>query len=358
MLTFGTRLILLLLLIGGAVAIIGNIIGRSIGRRRLTIFGLRPRYTATAITVLTGILIALTTISVILMVSQDARTALFGLEELRREVSQKSDLLAKTKFELSLRAQEKDVLDQELLVKQRELNAAKNDLSRAQANLKKAKREIASLENTKIKLTREIEVSRKGNVLFRVNEVLLTSVIKAGPEKPKLEAGLKQILAASDAYARSFGVKDKEYLIFISPEDFNSAVDSLAAQTGDIVVLVKATRNTLFGETVPVRFELQENKVVYRSGDVLAELLISADLSIPEIEQQIKKLLSLTKNAAITAGVIPDASGSVGHVAYSEIFALAKKIKLNRKRVLLKTAAKQNTYTVGPLEVDFKIFYQ
>ena len=100
------------------------------------------------------------------------------------------------------------------------------------------------------------------------------------------------------------------------------------------------------------------NQVIYKAGDVIAETNISASLSAPEIEQKIKKLLSLTHEEAKTAGVIPDVSGTVGSVAYSKIFDLAKKIKTNQKRVLLKTLAKHNTYTVSPLEVDFKIFYQ
>ncbi|MEE8638037.1 MAG: DUF3084 domain-containing protein [Candidatus Margulisiibacteriota bacterium] len=344
MFTFGVRIILLLLIIGGAIALIGDYIGKSIGRKKLTIFNLRPRHTAFVITLITGILIVFTTLGIILLVSQDARTALFGLEELRKDLAHKSSLLEETKDELSLRIAEKEKVDKEL--------------KSAGTNLKKAKLEIAALEKTREKLGKEVEVSRKGTVLFKVGEVLLTSVIQAGPEKAKLEAGLKQILSASDGYVRSFGVKNEKHLIFVLPEEFERAVSTLQKRRGENIVKVVATRNTVFGEEVPVRFEILENRKVYRSGQEIAGIDISHSLSIPEIEQEIKRLLYIAHRSAKEAGVLPDPSGSVGSVPYSKVFSLAKKIKSYKKGVRLKALAKTDIYSMGPLEIDFKIYYQ
>ncbi|MFH1577416.1 MAG: DUF3084 domain-containing protein [Candidatus Margulisiibacteriota bacterium] len=349
--TFGTKIILLLLLIGGTIAIAGNYIGRAIGRRRLTVFKLRPRHTAYAITILSGILIVFTTMGVILIVSQDARTALFGLEELRRGVTEKNVQLAETKKELAQRIIERTTIEQEL-------TAIQKDLTRSKTNLARAKREIAALEKTKEKLGQEVEVARKGRVLFKVGEVLLTSLIQAGPEKDKLEAGLRQILSATDTYVRSFGIKSDKHLVFISPEEFDQAVAMLAERRGENIISVTATRNTLFGEEVPIRLEVSANTLIYKAGEKIAEAPISPSLSVPEIEQEIKRLLAITHLSAKKAGVLPDASGTVGNVPYARIFALAKKIKSYKKGVNLRTFAKENTYAVGPLEVDFKIFYQ
>ncbi|KPJ64277.1 hypothetical protein AMJ44_13075 [candidate division WOR-1 bacterium DG_54_3] len=344
MLTFGIRIILLLLLIGGAIALIGDYVGRVIGRKRLTLLNLRPRYTAFAITILTGILIVFATLGIMLIVSQDARTALFGLEELRNTLTEKSQELRETKKELDQRVAEREKID--------------GELQSARANLQKAKLDITALEKTKDKLAREVEVSRKGKVLFKVGEVLLTSVIQAGPEKKKLEEGLKQILSAADAYVRSFGVEEEKHLIFMPPEEFDRAVSALQIRRGENIIMVAATRNALFGEEVPVRFEISENKLIYESGREIAETIIQPGLSVPEIEQEIKRLLSNTHLSARKDGVLPDPSGSMGSVPYSEILTLAKKIKGYKKGIRLKTIAKTDIYTIGPLEVDFKIYYQ
>ncbi len=344
MFTFGVRIVLLLLVIGGAIAIIGDYIGRAIGRRRLTVFNLRPRHTAFAVTILTGILIVFMTLTIILAVSRDARTALFGLEELRKD-------LADTKNDLSLRIAEKERVEAER-------KKIESDLATARTSLRRARTEIAALEKTKEKLGKEVEASRKGTVLFRVDEVLLSSVIQAGPEKEKLEEGLKQILSAADAYVRSFGVKKSAHLIFVSPEDFNLAVETLKNRSGENIVQVTAKRNTLFGEEVPIYFKVIENKLVYKAGKEIAEIDIHAGLSVPEIEQEIKRLLYETHRSAKEAGVLPDPGGSVGSVPYSKISALAKKINAYRKGMKLKTLAAADTYTVGPLEITFKTLYK
>lgn len=337
MFAFGTRIILLLLFIGGVVALAGDYIGRAIGRKRLTFLNLRPRYTAMAVTILTGVLIALTTIGIILMVSQDARTALFGLQKLRGELSEKSLLLEKTKDELGARILEKEKID-------REFDSAKT-------NLRRAKLEMGKLE-------KEIEISRKGEVLFKVGDTLVVSTIQAGPEKEKLEEGLKQILSAADAFVRNFCLEEEKHLIFISPEDFNQSVAELQKREGENIVRVIASRNTLWGEEVAVRFEIAPNKLVYNTDEAIAELLVSPSLSIPEIEQEIKKLLFMTHEAAKNKGVIPDPSGSLGSVPYSTILSLAKKIKGHKKETLLKTVAKKDIFTIGPLEIDFRVYNQ
>jgi DUF3084 family protein len=82
----GVILVPILIVISGAVAYIGNLVGRATGRRRLSIFGLRPRYTATLITVVTGMLITLISLTSVLVFSQDARTALFELNVLREQI--------------------------------------------------------------------------------------------------------------------------------------------------------------------------------------------------------------------------------------------------------------------------------
>jgi hypothetical protein len=82
----GAILIPILIVVSGVVAYIGNLVGRATGRRRLSIFGLRPRYTATLITVVTGMLITLISLTSVLVFSRDARTALFELNVLRDQI--------------------------------------------------------------------------------------------------------------------------------------------------------------------------------------------------------------------------------------------------------------------------------
>jgi uncharacterized protein (DUF3084 family) len=63
--------------IAGAVAYVGDRVGHQVGRRRLTLFGIRPRYTSTIIAIGTGMVIALVVSVVAIFASQQVKTAFF-----------------------------------------------------------------------------------------------------------------------------------------------------------------------------------------------------------------------------------------------------------------------------------------
>jgi len=55
---YGIVLIAVLAIMGGAIAYIGDKLGTRVGKRKLSIFGLRPKHTSIIVTIITGILIA------------------------------------------------------------------------------------------------------------------------------------------------------------------------------------------------------------------------------------------------------------------------------------------------------------
>ncbi len=65
--------LLIMILAGGLVALMADKLGRTLGKKRLTLFGLRPRHTATMITVLAGMLIPFITVLFVALVSKDVR---------------------------------------------------------------------------------------------------------------------------------------------------------------------------------------------------------------------------------------------------------------------------------------------
>ncbi len=90
---YGLTLIAVIAITGGIIAYLGDRIGMKIGKKRLTLFGLRPRYTSIVITIITGVLISAGTIAVLTVISEDVRTALFQMREIKTElVMTKTDL--------------------------------------------------------------------------------------------------------------------------------------------------------------------------------------------------------------------------------------------------------------------------
>ena len=54
----GLILILVVLILGGLIATLGDRIGTKVGKARLSLFNLRPRKTAVLVTVFTGVMIS------------------------------------------------------------------------------------------------------------------------------------------------------------------------------------------------------------------------------------------------------------------------------------------------------------
>ncbi len=75
-----------LVLIGGLIAWVGDVVGYRLGRKRVSLFGLRPRITAIAIGVFSGIIISLVTIGAMALADKQYRLALWGMDELQGEI--------------------------------------------------------------------------------------------------------------------------------------------------------------------------------------------------------------------------------------------------------------------------------
>src|SRR5215472_5636757 len=75
-----------IVVLAGLIAFVGDRVGHQVGRRRMTLFGLRPRYTSTIFAV-----------AFVALVNVEARQALFSINTLRDEIktltSQRDQLL-------------------------------------------------------------------------------------------------------------------------------------------------------------------------------------------------------------------------------------------------------------------------
>jgi hypothetical protein len=83
----GFLVVLIIIVMAGAIAYVGDRVGHQVGRKRLTLFGLRPKYTSTIVAVGTGMLIALIVTLAALAASNYVRTAFFRLDSLNSRIN-------------------------------------------------------------------------------------------------------------------------------------------------------------------------------------------------------------------------------------------------------------------------------
>lgn len=164
-----------MIIAGGIVAFVADGLGRKIGKKRLSFFGLRPRYTATLITVAAGVLIPIITIAAIYAISSDVREWIQKGRGAIREVQQKTEQVDHLNDELGkIEAQraEQEGKVRTLEDRQKELNSQITDqqqqIAKATAQITKAEASVAVLtsnvrqkEATLAKRTKDLAENEK-----------------------------------------------------------------------------------------------------------------------------------------------------------------------------------------------------
>ena len=142
----GVLLILVLAVMGGIIAFIADKVGSKIGKKRLRLFGLRPKYTSVIMTVISGIVIAVVTMSVLTVSSQEVRTALFGMKQLRADIADFTKIKDDALKEVANQKTQITALDGQIKKATTELNAANAQKEAAQSQKDQAEKELASMQ--------------------------------------------------------------------------------------------------------------------------------------------------------------------------------------------------------------------
>ncbi|HIK30101.1 MAG TPA: DUF3084 domain-containing protein [Oscillatoriales cyanobacterium M59_W2019_021] len=126
--TTGYILILAVLILGGAIATVGDRIGTKVGKARLSLFKMRPRQTATVVTILSGSVVAATTLGILLAADKQLRTGIFELDEIQQD-------LRKARREIRETGDRKQQVERELTAAQAEQAQAKRQLKEIEQSL-------------------------------------------------------------------------------------------------------------------------------------------------------------------------------------------------------------------------------
>jgi uncharacterized protein (DUF3084 family) len=167
--TSGYLLIGAMLILGGIIAVSGDRIGTRVGKARLTLFKLRPRQTATLVTIVTGTLISGSVLTLIFGASEQLRTGVFDLQKIQGKLST-------TKENLARALEQKDRVQQELEVARNQQLEAKDLLmginksfkdellkqSIAAQNFKNTQQQLQSVSSERNDLVKEVtEIARQ-----------------------------------------------------------------------------------------------------------------------------------------------------------------------------------------------------
>lgn len=405
----GWFMLIVLAVMGGLIAYLGDKIGSKVGKRKIKLMGLRPKYTSILVTIMTGISIAVVTLGVMSVLSENARVALFGMNKLRqqqhvleeqrdrllaeadklaREMQEKNDLLADNELKLASQEEQLDGANDHLrltLLDLEQVQAARDDASaqleivqtafnQVHADLATAQGEIEELEHTKAGLTKTVAALdernrllnesmltvREGTVLFRVGEVLSSSVLTAGQSQDETRSQLSGIMVNINNMIRQrLNITDeKAVLLYISPDEFERTVQELSNSPKDSkLIRVTAAGNIITGEPALVHVNIYDNNLVYNRGrEVYTEYFTSEEIE-SGAELQLLHFLHNVNRSAQADGILPDPlSGNVGALTAVEMFDTISRMKAyGNTGLTLRAVTTQNIFTAGPLRIEIRV---
>ena len=405
----GWFMLIVLAVMGGLIAYLGDKIGSKVGKRKIKLMGLRPKYTSILVTIMTGISIAVVTLGVMSVLSENARVALFGMNKLRqqqhvleeqrdrllaeadklaKEMQEKNDLLADNEVKLASQEEQLDGANDRLrltLLDLEQVQAARDDASaqlgivqtafnQANADLATAQGEIEELEHTKAGLTKTVAALdernrllnesmltvREGTVLFRVGEVLSSSVLTAGQSQDETRSQLSGIMVNINNMIRQrLNITDeKAVLLYISPDEFERTVQELSNSPKDSkLIRVTAAGNIITGEPALVHVNVYDNNLVYNRGrEVYTEYFTSEEIE-SGAELQLLHFLHNVNRSAQADGILPDPlSGNVGALTAVEMFDAISRMKAyGNTGLTLRAVTTQNIFTAGPLRIEIRV---
>lgn len=367
----GFLLIISIIVISGVVAYLGDVLGRRIGKQRLSVLKLRPRYTAILMSIITGVIIATITLAILTIASEDVRTALFGMRELREkldslnfEVKQRNtelDVMRKEAENFQKRIAELEQKEKDLILSRTQLesqveilNGNIHDLVEQRDNLNE---EIQSLQ-LELRRTQETIVAiRQGEIVFQEDEEMLRGLAPAGLTREDAENYLITLLQRADELALRRGAGQdisSQRAVFVMGDNFDQALEKLVMSKNQTVIRLVSALNTLKEEPVITRFILDDNKKIFSADQLIYQKEVNVDPDHSNVEQILSEILSELNTLGVKQGIMPQ-RGRIGSVSALNLTDVSRQLSQLSARVLINAIAENDIYTIGPLRVRLEI---
>ncbi|MBR2215891.1 MAG: DUF3084 domain-containing protein [Selenomonadaceae bacterium] len=396
---YGVLFIAVLVVSGGVIAFVGDRLGTKIGKKRLSIFGLRPRHTSMVITVFTGIFITTLTFGIMAAASENVRTALFGLDQLHQEMIMTQNNLDKVSGELATAQAEQGRAAKELIQsleeislledKQAELLAESEKLQAGNLALEAANSELSqrndeltirngdlegentaltdrnaeltasnqSLEKRAADLREGLISMREGNIAFQAGEVIAGGVVQGGKsfDDTARELGALAQLAKRNVATRLGTETGGD--IWIYPPEYEAALETIRGSSQDVVVRIVAAGNLLRGEAVRTNIELYPNSLIYKKNEfILSRVYKMTGNDGALAERAVMDFLKEVNQDAKSRGVLPDPiRKSVGVMDGNQYYQIVQSLIPIKGTVKLSAYAEEDTDVLGPLRLMMKM---
>ncbi len=335
-------LIFSVLILGGILAALGDRLGSKVGKARLSLFNLRPKQTAVVVTVITGTVIAASTLGLLFGLSKSLRQGVFQLDK----------ILAQRRQELEEITEDKQRVEEELELARQDQLAAQTELEGIEAKFATAQSQLTTFRDQAAILEEEIDalaaeqkdLKTQRDQLASQSEMLQTKVVEQN-----------EIIEARSGQIASLESQRQELQSEINNRDQTIAnLDQAIADKDQVLQNVEAQIFRL-QEQIDI---LEASYINFRSGNVAlttGQVLAFGVVRILDqgvVNQAVDELLREANRNAIlaTRGRNTDFDERVVQITNTQVQNLADEIEDGRDYVVRLLAA--GNYLQGESQVQ------
>lgn len=323
-------LVLILMSLAGVIAYAGDVLGTAVGRRRLTLFGWRPRRTGQMVGIAVGILIMLTTLGVLALAFRGATSVIVNAQRAAEELTELQRQLQESQSELR-RARETVALaesEKAAAARQRDEASAERDTLRTETE--QLHREVEQLSTSVAQVTREVEAAtlQLQTVQLQLEQALAArdEAINQALQLRQTTEGLSTQLLATQAdisnlrvqtenfqrqnellTARNEAMQATNQQLASDNEQVQGNVQRLAALVGVYQDQMDALRQELelasreLAQQRERAAQVEAGNLTYRRGEIVHAGVINAH-ELPAIREELIALVEAANAAAARRG--------------------------------------------------------
>lgn len=367
-----------LILVSGFIAYFGDVIGRKMGKKRLTVGSLRPRHTAYIITAITGMLISGMAVATLVSVNSQFRKVFTEGERIlaqNESLTKANDKLLALNNRLRDRSKHLQSLVDSL---QREAQRARKEAEKAKAERDKQLRLVKHLQQEVAERTREVtERKRQLEKLERAVASLNTEIALARADLRvktlELDKVQEQLRSAQDQLiSANIKLADAENKLKSTQARLEDTRAKLAETESTLrqqeIVLKQQKEQIELGQAALVREgikrlqfekaseyfaaqagELRSGDLILRQGDEIVRRIISPRQSMFGIRADLMSLLDEAGERAEKIGAGKGSNGRAVNLIFRQMLNKEQVLVIDNELVNVSKAAE--TIASSPIDV-------
>jgi len=356
---FGLILITLLIFTSGLIAYLGDKIGRNIGKKKLSLLGIRPRNTAIIISITSGILITILTIAIISLVSQTARDALFRIEyiqtrtknlqkklkELQAEYKAQKNKLKEKETEIKQNEATAKILNNNIKNKNLNLQKLQQKLSRVQSQEKKVKNQLKDIFKKYVTEKNKLTRSKKElNKLENIRKDLKNKLKELAEQRIFLEEKIESLRnQGNDVFNRLAEVQQK----YQEGKDKLEILEKELAQTKTELDTYKKSQAQITSKNKP--------QIIIQKDEILSKIFIPFNFTSAQKRKFILQAISKANKVALKKGAQTLNKNEAVIFTSEQFQEVILKLQNTKNDAILEITAKAAVLKYNPVSLNFNL---